>query len=160
MSDIAKALTTLLEELVDGAAPDAGWMLNPGDPGVLRSLESLPASGASARPSGGGASIAAHVDHIRYGLELLNRWSRKHNPFADADYSASWRRQTVTDAEWVALLDRLSTEARTWKQKIAFAHDLTQEELTGVIAAVAHMAYHLGAIRQIDRSIGGPLAKD
>jgi hypothetical protein len=31
-------------------------------------------------------------------------------------------------------------------------------ELNGVIASVAHLAYHLGAIRQIDRSIQGPKA--
>jgi hypothetical protein len=42
---------------------------------------------ASAVPSGGGASIAAHVDHLRYGLELLNRWTRGEKPFADADHS-------------------------------------------------------------------------
>jgi hypothetical protein len=31
-------------------------------------------------------------------------------------------------------------------------------ELNGVIASVAHLAYHLGAIRQIDRSTRGPKA--
>jgi hypothetical protein len=31
--------------------------------------------------------------------------------------------------------------------------------LTGAIAIVAHLAYHLGAIRQIDRSIRGPSAE-
>jgi hypothetical protein len=31
-------------------------------------------------------------------------------------------------------------------------------ELNGVIASVAHLAYHLGAIRQIDRTIRGPEA--
>jgi hypothetical protein len=31
-------------------------------------------------------------------------------------------------------------------------------ELNGVVASVAHLAYHLGAIRQIDRSIQGPKA--
>ena len=31
-------------------------------------------------------------------------------------------------------------------------------ELNGMIGSVAHLAYHLGAIRQIDRSIGGPAA--
>jgi hypothetical protein len=31
-------------------------------------------------------------------------------------------------------------------------------ELNGVIASIAHLAYHLGAMRQIDRSIQGPKA--
>jgi hypothetical protein len=31
-------------------------------------------------------------------------------------------------------------------------------ELNGVIASIAHLAYHLGAMRQIDRNIQGPKA--
>ena len=150
----------MLKELVDGAAADSGWLLNPGDQGLLKSLERLPASAASAPGARGGASIAAHVDHLHYGFELLNRWTPTENPFATADYSVSWRRQTVTDQSWVALRERLMTEVRAWAQKLRGAGDLTQEELTGVVAAVAHLAYHLGAIRQIDRSIRGPEANN
>jgi hypothetical protein len=29
-------------------------------------------------------------------------------------------------------------------------------ELSGMIGSIAHLAYHLGAIRQIDREIRGP----
>jgi hypothetical protein len=29
-------------------------------------------------------------------------------------------------------------------------------ELTGLLASVAHLAYHLGAIRQIDKATRGP----
>ena len=65
-------------------------MLNPGDEGLLRSLEKLSAADASAlTPTG--SSIAAHVDHVRYGLSLMNRWSQGENPFESADWSASWR---------------------------------------------------------------------
>ena len=35
-----------------------------------------------------------------------------------------------------------------------------ERELTGVAASVVHLAYHIGAIRQIDRSIRGPAATD
>ena len=43
-------LETLFVELVDGPATDAGWMLNPKDIGLLRSLDKLTASAASAVP--------------------------------------------------------------------------------------------------------------
>lgn len=33
-------------------------------------------------------------------------------------------------------------------------------ELNGVIASIAHLAYHVGAIRQIDLSAKGPSAND
>ena len=66
-------------------------MLNSGDEGLLRSLEKLSAAQASAlTPTG--SSIAAHVDHVRYGMSLMNRWSQGENPFASADWSASWRK--------------------------------------------------------------------
>jgi hypothetical protein len=157
---LTRALTALLMELTDGSAAEAAWVLNPEDPGLLRSLGLLSASAASARPLGGGASIAAHVDHVRYGLELMNRWSRGEDPFADADYSASWRRSTVTDGEWTTLRDRLREEAHAWLQAIRQPRDISDGELTGVIASIVHLAYHLGAIRQIDRSTRGPSARD
>jgi hypothetical protein len=157
---ITRTVTTLLGELIDGSATDAAWILNPGDPGLLRSLERLSAVSASAAPSNGGSSIAAHVDHLRYGLQLLNRWSQGEDPFADADYSLSWRRGTVSSTEWTTLLNELRAEARKWYEAAAQPRELDEIELTGVLASVAHLAYHLGAIRQIDRSTRGPLARE
>ncbi|MCI0428237.1 MAG: DinB family protein [Nitrospiraceae bacterium] len=154
------ALSTLLHELIDGSATDACWILNPKDPGLLRSLDKLSATAASVVPPGGGSSIAAHVDHLRYGLELLNRWSRGENPFADADYSASWRRLAVSDREWALLRDQLRAEAHKWLEAVRQPRELSDVELRGILASVAHLAYHLGAIRQIDRSTRGPLARD
>jgi hypothetical protein len=151
-----RALSALLGELIDGPAAEAAWILNPGDPGLLRSLEKLSAASASAVPPNGGSSIAAHVDHLRYGLQVMNRWSRGEDPFADADYAASWRRQAVSDTEWAALLNELRAEARTWCEAATESRTRNDVELTGVLASIAHLAYHLGAIRQIERSTRGP----
>jgi hypothetical protein len=158
MAALHQSLVTLWAELVDGPPGDVCYMLNRGDRGLLGSLDGLSAEAAS-RPNAGGASIAAHVDHVSYGLDLMLRWSDgEPNPWAGADWTASWRRGTVTEAEWRALLARLRAQAARWRQALANARDLEQLELDGVIASVAHTAYHLGAIRQIDRSIQGPKA--
>lgn len=157
---VHEALTALLQEILDGPAPDAAWILNPSDPGLLRSLDKLTAMEASTVPSEGGSSIAAHVDHLRYGLELLNRWSRGEDAFTDADYSASWRRLTVSDSEWATLRDRLRVEASAWLDVVRKPRELSDFDLTGVVASVAHLAYHLGAIRQMNRAIRGPAAHD
>ncbi|MFL6353015.1 MAG: DinB family protein [Bryobacteraceae bacterium] len=159
-SEVVNALFNLLNELIDGSAPGAAWILNPEDPGLMGSLGRLSAEKASAVPSSGGASIAAHVDHLRYGLELMNRWSRGEKPFADADYSASWRRGEVSEPEWASRREALRREAYAWREALGHPRDLTDLELTGVLASVAHLAYHLGAIRQIDRSTRGPSARD
>jgi hypothetical protein len=158
-SQVLRAITTVIGEILDGAAGDAGWLLNPTDPGLLRSLDNLTAARASAPAPQGGASIAAHAEHLRYGLELLNRWSRGESPFGDADWAAAWRRPTVTEEEWEVLRTRLREEARRWQEGLGALVGAGPEEITGVIASAAHLAYHLGAIRQIDRATHGPYAE-
>ena len=154
-----KTLATLFGELVNGPAADAAWMLNSGDEGLLRSLDKLTADAASSISPGGGASIAAHVDHVRYGLSLMNRWGRgEANPWATADWAASWGRSRVGDREWVERRSELAKEVQDWMKVLQTPRDYSPFELNGVIASVAHLAYHLGSIRQIDRSIRGPAA--
>ncbi len=154
-----RSLETLFRELMDGADTKAGWMLNRQDAGLLRSLDELSASAASAAPVAGGASIAAHIDHVRYGLSLMNRWSHgERDPWSSADWTASWHRSVVNDEEWASLRQALGAEARTWLEALRAPRDYSESELNDVIASIAHLAYHFGAIRQIDHSISGPVA--
>src|SRR5689334_20613126 len=97
--DLTETLTKLFGELIDGPPGAEAYMLNRGDVGLLRSLDKLTAADASAAVPGG-ATIAAHVAHLRYGFSLMNRWSAGENPFASADWESSWRTTSVSDAEW------------------------------------------------------------
>jgi hypothetical protein len=153
--------STVFAELVEGSASSGGWVLNRNDGGLSRSLESLTSQEASAPTPGGGASIAAHIDHLCYGLSLLNRWEAgEKDPFSDANYSESWRRGTVSDTEWKSIRDRLHDEAHRWLGALEKPRELNEIEMNGIVASVAHLAYHLGAIRQINRSARGPSAID
>jgi hypothetical protein len=144
------ALTGLLAELFDGATATASYMLNGGDPGFLAQMESIDARTASARPMPGQTTIAAHVDHVLYGIDLLNRWSAgEPNPWANADWGASWKRATVDDAAWRDLLRRFREAVETWSNHVKVRADWSHRAASGAIASVAHAAYHLGAIRQI-----------
>jgi hypothetical protein len=151
---LASTCATLLGELIDGPST-AAYMLNRGDVGLLRSLDKLSALDASAGAFGG-ASIAAHVDHVRYGLALLNRWNAGEHPFETADWGLSWQRTTVSDPEWRALRTELGVEARRWLSAVETRRDVQGDELTVIIGSLAHLAYHLGAIRQIHRGARGP----
>jgi hypothetical protein len=151
----AHSLATLFAELVDGAPKSGGFVLNPGDEGLLRSLDKISAADASL-PTPTGSTIAAHVDHLRYGLTLMNRWSKGENPFKDADWAASWRKRTVSDLAWRQLRADLRANASSWMQTLRTARDIDDTELNGLIGSVAHLAYHLGAIRQINRGARGP----
>jgi len=155
-----RSLETLFRELLDGPDVTAAWMLNGGDAGLLRSLDKLTAAAASAAPAAGGASIAAHVDHVRYGLSLMNRWRHgERDPWSTADWTESWNRSVVNDEGWVALRQALGAEARSWLETLSAPREYSEIELNGVISSVAHLAYHFGAIRQIDRTIRGPGAR-
>ena len=159
MSDPKAIVSTLLNEILAGPA-ETGYFLNPGDAGLLRSLDRLSAAQASARAPGGGASVAAHADHLRYGLELLNRELGGERAFDNADYSTSWRRLTVSDREWTERREQLRAEADRLRENVQQRASLAGADLLNVAAMVVHLAYHLGAIRQIDRAAKGPSAGD
>jgi hypothetical protein len=154
---LADSLSTLFGELVDGPPGTTCFVLNRGDVGLLRSLDKLSAEAAS-RSTEGGATIAAHVDHLRYGLSLMNRWSGGENPWDDADWTRSWQISKVSEGEWKALRADLGSEVRRWLGILREPREMDQVELSGVIASVVHLAYHIGAIRQIDRNARGPKA--
>jgi hypothetical protein len=158
-ADLTRTLATLFGELTEGAAASGGYALNAGDEGLFRSLDKLSAVAASARTPTG-SSVAAHVDHLRYGLSLMNRWSGGGNPFDDADWSASWKNTSVSDREWQTLRAALREEAGRWLEALGTPREVQEIELNGMIGSIVHLAYHLGAIRQIDRQARGPSAAD
>ncbi len=159
-NDAAPALTRLFSELIDGTdvagAGPGGFVLNTGDIGLLRSLDKLSAADAS-RNANSGATIAAHAQHLRYGLSLMNRWAAEGgNPFADATWDAAWKTAAVDDDGWKAIRDGLRHETHRWLQALGSPRILNEIEFTGILASIAHLAYHLGAIRQINKDVRGP----
>ncbi len=100
-TDLSPVLTRLFSELVDGANdPTGGFILNSRDVGLLRSLDKLSAADAS-RSVNGGATIAAHAQHVRFGLSLMNRWANEGgNPFADAKWDEAWKTSGVDTTGW------------------------------------------------------------
>ena len=156
-TDISAVLAGLMAELVTGADRGGGaFILNSGDAGLLMSLEKLSAVDAS-RSVNDGATIAAHAQHLRYGISLMNRWAAEGgNPFADATWEAAWKLSRVDDAQWREIRDGLRREALRWIETLQAPREVNAVELSGMIGSVAHLAYHLGAIRQIAKSARGP----
>lgn len=156
-AQLAPVLHSLFAELVDGAPTGGGaFILNSGDIGLLRSLEKLSAAEAS-RTANDGATIAAHAQHLRYGLSLMNRWAREGgNPFADATWDAAWKISAVDEDLWGEIRAGLAGEARRWREALARPRDAAPADVSGMVGSIAHLAYHLGAIRQIARSARGP----
>jgi hypothetical protein len=104
----------------------------------------------------GKTTIAAHVDHVHYGFTLLNRWAAgEENPWAGADWEASWRRSAVSEAEWRTLRDNLRREVAKWQEVVRTRAEWDDITAAGALSSAAHTAYHIGAIRQILAALGG-----
>jgi hypothetical protein len=150
-----RALLKMLTEIFEGPPGQEAFVLNPGDPGLLKQLEGLEAKAASARPMPGKTTIAAHVDHLHFGLAILNRWmAGEANPWAGADWNASWQRTDVTDEQWRTLRDSLRREAEKWQRVVAARTEWDDLSASAALSTAAHTAYHLGAIRQIVAALG------
>lgn len=155
--DIAPTLALLFAELTDGAPSGGGaFMLNPGDAGLLKSLDKLSAADASSSVHEG-ATIAAHAQHVRYGLSLMNQWGEHGgNPFADAKWGEAWKVGAVDDGKWAGIRSGLREEAGRWLAQLGKPREVQAIELAGMLGSIAHLAYHLGAMRQIAQGMRGP----
>jgi len=155
--DISSTLASLFSELVNGPPAGGGaYMLNSGDIGLLRSLDKLSAADAS-RAVNGGATIAAHAQHLRFGLSLMNRWAREGgDPFTNAKWDEAWKINVVDEQDWAEIRQRLGGEAHRWREALSTPREAAPMELAGLIGSIGHLAYHLGAIRQINKETRGP----
>jgi hypothetical protein len=109
----------------------------------------------STRPLPGHTTNAAHTEHGLNGLQLRNPWAAgEENPWASADWNASWKRGVVTQAQWQSLCQRLSEAAKSWQLAVSQRTDWNEMAAAGALASAAHTAYHLGAIRQIIAASG------
>ena len=153
---LKQVLVTLLSEALYGPRGDA-FFLNSGDRGLLASLDLLSAESASARP-GGRSSVASHVEHLRYGLELLNREARGESLWATANWADAWTHQTVTEDQWRKLRADLAREAQEWLEVMKHPPAWEDVGLGSAVGSIPHLAYHLGAIRQLAQAASGPPA--
>lgn len=112
--------------------------------GLFRTLARLNAAEAS-RPWGG-TSIAAHVHHVTFGLTASSAWIQGDR--MPREWSESWRISTVDDAEWPGMLEKLRAGYDGLRQAIETKAASSAESMGGAIGVIAHVAYHVGAIRQ------------
>jgi hypothetical protein len=147
---VPHSLQTLASETLFRAPEQESFLLNPGDPGFVETVRALSAEQASKVPSRGRKPIVAHVNHVLYGLSLLNRAiAGDPSGYATADWSLAWKLESVTDEEWQQLVADLDREASAFQKSAGETRDWSEIMLTGSFGAVAHAAYHLGAVRQI-----------
>lgn len=152
---LPRVLVRLLGEALYGPQGGDAFFLNSGDRGLLASLDALSAEAASARP-GGRASVASHVEHLRYGFALLNREAKGET--VSADWAEAWKHQTVSEEEWRQLRADLARETLAWLEVMKQPPAYSEVNLTSAVSSIPHLTYHLGAIRQLAAAASGPPA--
>lgn len=157
LSMMGRMLVRLLSEALYGPRGDA-FFLNTGDRGLLASLDALSAEAASARP-GGRSSVASHVEHLRYGFELLNREAKGERMWATANWADAWTHQTVTEDQWQKLRADLAKETQAWVEVMKDPPAWDEVGLGSAVGSIPHLTYHLGAIRQLAQAASGPPAQ-
>jgi hypothetical protein len=111
---------------------------------MFGTLEKVTAAQASRRI--GGSSIAAHANHVRFSLRATADWIR--GDHSRKDWLESWKLSEVDDAGWSRLKEELRRAYEDAARAVESDGGLGAEQRGGAVSAVAHSAYHLGAIRQ------------
>lgn len=143
---LLKQLKNLLREGIQG--PEKGWsyFTDPDSKGVLGTIEKLSSAAASKTSGPNDNSIAAHAWHLSFALRATSDLIQAdHSP---KDWEESWRVQKVNDSEWKKIRWKLQQEYEDFFRVIETVDLSNEKMLSGVIGAIAHVAYHLGAIRQ------------
>lgn len=126
---------------LDGTRPDGS-----GNHGLLATLDALSAEQAS-KPTALGMSVAAQAAHTAFHMEATVRWVQgDRGPF---DWKGSFAPDRVSEGEWAALRTRVRT---AYANVVTLANQTPGwdgDEPGGLAATLAHVCYHLGAIRQI-----------
>jgi hypothetical protein len=140
-------LTRMLREAFQG--PPGPWTYfadtSPGT-GLFGTISGLSAVQASRVGGPGGATIAGHVHHLSSSLALSIGALRGDSTVPDR--SRTWTVSAVDNTGWDDLRTRLRREYESLLLTVE-THANWDEDAVGVaLGAVAHTAYHLGAIRQ------------
>jgi hypothetical protein len=145
---VLRAVMPILAEAFAGPAdPNSTQFLNnEPDCGVFGTLDGLSAAQASTPPAPGRSTAAAHAEHLRFSLDVSTRWLR--GDHAKADWPSSWAVQSVDEEGWMRLRERLRDEYAQFLELLDARPEMDEELLGGIVATVAHAAYHLGALRQ------------
>ena len=156
----AEGILDILREAVEGGTPGQGTAFldgtkadGSGNHGLLATLAGLSAQQASRDVHG--TSVAGQARHTAFHMEVIVRWERDgdRGPF---DWKGSFHPAQVSAEEWTELQARVR---RAYEALVAFARTQADQPASGdatggLTGGVAHVAYHLGAVRQMVKALG------
>ncbi|WP_051314609.1 hypothetical protein [Alteribacter aurantiacus] len=144
---VRDSFLSLLKETFEGPSGTSSFYTNPKpDSGLLGTIERINAREASMILPSSEASIAAHVHHTLYYLQVSG--ARLLDEKRRVDWDLSWRIHEVDEGTWQAFKSQLREEYENYMSRLRDI-SFTSEQTATVSAALAHSAYHLGALKQL-----------
>jgi hypothetical protein len=96
-------------------------------------------------------TIASQTEHTKFYLDTLcNYIDGRTDP---VNWESSWLIETVNETEWDALRKSVEESYEKTIRCLASIDDWSEMNAAMAMGIVAHTAYHLGAIRQIAKSV-------
>jgi hypothetical protein len=99
----------------------------------------------------GDTTIVAQVEHAKFYLDRLCEFIGGRTE--RVNWEDSWLIETVNDGEWTALRSTVKKAYENALKCLATTDSWDTSKAGMAIGLIAHSAYHLGAIRQIVKSI-------
>ena len=147
--DFTTALSILFRETFEGMPTAEEQVFLAHDAGIFATLGAIDAEKASTEING--ISIAAHSEHARFYIELLDNYINK--DWRVIDFKQSWRVKTVSENEWDDLRENMSKVYRKTTETLEKNEVWSLDAITVAMGIIAHTAYHLGAIRQMAKGV-------
>jgi enamine deaminase RidA (YjgF/YER057c/UK114 family) len=138
----------LLLETFEGSPEGKGSAYLDRGVGIFNTLEKLSADEASYEFHG--TTIAAQTEHAKYYLDRICEFIQGRTERVNWD--DSWLIETVNAAEWDALRESVKKSYENTLRSIATVETWDDTNLGMAVGMVVHTAYHLGAIRQINKA--------
>lgn len=117
--------------------------------GMFNTLDSLSADEVSREFHG--TTIAAQTEHAKFYLDRLCEFINGRTE--PVNWEDSWLIETVNEMEWNALRETVRRSYENCLRVLASLDDWNEMQMGMAMGMVAHTAYHLGAIRQIVKSV-------
>lgn len=117
--------------------------------GIFATLETLSATEVSTEIND--TTIAAHTEHAKFYLDRLCEF------IMGRTEPVNWEQrrliETVNETEWDFLREGVRKSYESALRCFAEAETWNGDNIGDAVAIIAHTAYHLGAIRQIMKSV-------
>jgi hypothetical protein len=148
-AQFVEAVAYLLRETFEGSPPGQPSAYLDRGVGFFNTMDEMSAEQAS--KDFDGTTAAAQTEHAKFYLDRLCEFLNGRT--ASVNWEDSWLIETVNDEEWTALRTTVRKSYEDALRCIADVSDWNDMQTGMAIGMVAHTAYHLGAIRQIAKSV-------